>query len=135
MSPPARPPAISWIDARVEECVTRAQAEGQFDDLPGAGKPLDLADDALVPEELRAAWRILKNAGFVPPEVQALNEIRSLEQLLHASVDDVERRRAIARLNVMFARVGEARSARGQGSLHIDEHYYQQVIERLLDAK
>jgi hypothetical protein len=132
---PRRPPAVSWIDAKVEERVARAQADGEFDDLPGAGRPLDLQDDLLVPEELRAAYRILKNAGFVPPEVQALQEIRTLEQLIHASVDDAERRRAISRLNLMFTRAAEARRTHGQGGLHLDADYYEQVIERLLDKR
>ena len=49
-----------------------------FDDLPGSGRPLELDDDRLVPEELRVAWRILKNAGFVPPEIEALRDIDAL---------------------------------------------------------
>ena len=48
-------------ERRIEEAIER----GEFDDLPGAGKPLDLDDlDPLLPEELRMAYRILKNAGM-----------------------------------------------------------------------
>jgi hypothetical protein len=126
-----RPPAASWIDSLVEDRVARAQAEGQFDDLPGAGKPLDLDDDRLVPEELRMAYRILRNAGFVPPEVQALKDIGELERLVHASVDAAARRRALARLNLLFARMAAARAASG-GSLQLDEAYYRQVVDRFL---
>ena len=126
-----RPPAASWIDSLVEDRVARAQAEGQFDDLPGAGRPLDLDDDLLVPEELRMAFRILKNAGFVPPEVQTLKDIGELERLVRAGADDAARRRALARLNLLFARMAEARAARG-GGLELDEAYYRQVVDRLL---
>ena len=64
--------ALEFLAQRkIEEAIAR----GEFDDLPGAGRPLELDDDPLVPEELRVAYRILKNAGYVPPEVQALNEI------------------------------------------------------------
>lgn len=126
-----RPPAASWIDSLVEDRVARAQAEGQFDDLPGAGRPLDLDDDRLVPEELRMACRILKNAGFVPPEVQTLKDIGELERLVRASADDAARRRALARLNLLFARMAEARGGRG-GGLDLDEAYYRQVVDRLL---
>lgn len=69
------------LDFLVEKKIQEAMACGAFDDLPGAGQPLELNDDALVPEELRVAFRILKNAGFVPPEVEALNEIAALERL------------------------------------------------------
>ncbi len=56
------------LDALVEQRIAAAAARGEFDDLPGAGAPLSLDDDALVPEEVRVANRILKNAGFVPPQ-------------------------------------------------------------------
>jgi hypothetical protein len=49
-----------------ERRIAEAAVQGEFDDLPGAGKPLDLAEDPLVPEEQRMANRILKNAGFAP---------------------------------------------------------------------
>ena len=54
------PPPISGFDALVEKHVREAQSQGVFDDLPGAGTPLKLDDDAMVPEDLRAAYRILK---------------------------------------------------------------------------
>jgi hypothetical protein len=64
-------------ERRIAEAVSR----GELENLPGEGRPLELDDDALVPEDLRLAYRILKNAGFVPPEVQTLNEIAQLERL------------------------------------------------------
>jgi hypothetical protein len=67
---------LEWI---AEQRITEAAERGEFDDLPGAGQPLDLDDDPLVPGELRLAYRILKNAGFVPPELEAQREIRALE--------------------------------------------------------
>ena len=69
------------LDLIAERKIAEAISRGELEDLPGQGRPLDLDDDALVPEDLRLAYRILKNAGFVPPEVQALNEIAELERL------------------------------------------------------
>ena len=46
-----------------ERKIAEAVSRGEFDDLPGAGRPLDLQDDALVREDERLASRILKNAG------------------------------------------------------------------------
>lgn len=80
-----------------------AIAAGAFDDLPGAGKPLVLDDDALVPAEKRVAHRILKNAGFVPPEIQARGEIAGLHALLRHATDDVRRKRAALRLALLEA--------------------------------
>jgi hypothetical protein len=73
-----------------ERKIAEALADGEFDDLPGAGQPLALDDDPLVPEELRLAYRILKNAGYVPPEVQSLNEIAALERLVAAGDADAQ---------------------------------------------
>ena len=53
-----------------ERKIAEAAAQGEFDALPGAGKPLDLEEDPLVPEDQRMANRILRNAGFVPREVE-----------------------------------------------------------------
>ncbi len=60
---------------------------GEFDNLPGTGKPLAPDDDTLVLPELRAAYRVLKNAGYVPCDLQLRSEISDLEAFL-ATVDD-----------------------------------------------
>jgi hypothetical protein len=62
----------------VEQRIREAAERGEFDDLPGAGQPLPLDDDPLVPEKVRVAHRILKNAGYVPPEAQQMSEINQL---------------------------------------------------------
>ena len=61
----------SWIEQRIQQ----AQEDGLFDNLPGAGQPLDLDDDALVPAEDRAGYRLLKANGFAPPWIEARREI------------------------------------------------------------
>lgn len=66
------------IDALVEQHIRKAIARGEFDHLPGAGKPLPLDDDAMVPAELRAAYRLLKNSGYVPPELEQVQEVNQL---------------------------------------------------------
>ena len=60
----------SAFDRIAEERIARALAAGEFDALPGRGRPLDLGDDLLVPAEVRMANRILKNAGCLPPELE-----------------------------------------------------------------
>ena len=72
------------FDPIAEKKITEAIARGEFNDLPGAGKPLELDDDSNVPEDLRVAYRILRNAGFVPPEVESLREVGDLERLVAA---------------------------------------------------
>ena len=63
------------LDSLVEARIERAIEHGDLTDLPGQGRPLPLEDDTCVAPELRLAYRILKNAGFVPEEVEMRREI------------------------------------------------------------
>jgi Domain of unknown function (DUF1992) len=103
-----RPLTLFAFDAIAERRILQAIALGELDDLPGAGKPLALDDDALVQPETRVVHRILKNAGFVPHEVLERGEIAQLEALLPA-LDANGRAGALAKLAVLRARVLEAR--------------------------
>ena len=114
------------FDLVVEEKIREAIRAGAFDDLPGAGKPLDLDDDKLIPEDLRMAYRILKNAGFVPPELETLQEAADLRRLIEGGIeDDAMRKRAITRL----ALIETALEARGQ-SLPRASSYYDKIVDR-----
>jgi hypothetical protein len=84
-----------------EQRIAEAIAKGELDGLPGTGRPLDLEDDALIPEELRLAYRILKNAGYVPPEVETLNQIAQLERIAL----DGGNARAVKKLALLKARI------------------------------
>lgn len=66
------------LDDLVERRIREALVRGEFENLPGCGKPLPDEDVVLVPAELRVANRILKNAGLVPPEVDALRIVNSV---------------------------------------------------------
>lgn len=111
----------------VERHISEAQAQGVFDNLPGAGKPLQLDDDAMVPEELRAAYRILKNSGYVPPEVEALRDLREVEQMLERAHDDAERSALAGKFSALMARAGIMRGR----NFSVDNDYFLKVAEKL----
>lgn len=72
-----------WLlDQWAERHILDAQRKGEFDDLPGRGEPLMLDDDLHVPPELRAGYRLLKNAGCLPPELEQRREAVALIDLL-----------------------------------------------------
>lgn len=75
-------PNMDLLDKLAEQHIRQSIEDGQLDNLEGAGKPLQLDDDRHVPEALRAGYRLLKNAGFVPPEVELRREISSVNQLI-----------------------------------------------------
>lgn len=64
----------------IEELIKQAIARGEFDDLPGKGKPLDLDAHFATPEHLRMGYSMLKGAEFVPEEVQLLKDMADLRE-------------------------------------------------------
>ena len=105
-------------ERKIEEALTRGELAG----LPGEGRPLELDDDALVPEELRLAYRVMKNAGYVPPEIEARREIADLERLLLGgeALEDAARARAAKKLALLRTR--------------IEPRYGERVLARLAKA-
>lgn len=72
-----------WLlDQLSERHILDAQRNGEFDSLAGSGAPLKLDDDSFIPPELRIAWRVLKNAGCLPPALQQRKDAIELNDLL-----------------------------------------------------
>ncbi|MFN3480521.1 MAG: DnaJ family domain-containing protein [Thermodesulfovibrionales bacterium] len=92
-----------------ERKIQEAMKNGEFDNLPNHGKPLDLNDDIHVPQDLRMAYRVLKNAGCLPPELELRNEIISLRMMIDSLDDDRERTKKIRELNFKILRLNELR--------------------------
>ena len=118
---------ITGLDALVEARIERAIERGELAGLPGQGRPIALDDDACVAPELRLAHRILKNAGYVPEEVELRREITSLAALIDAT-EGAERARAIARRDWLRARL----ALRGGAGTSLLEHreYAERVARR-----
>jgi hypothetical protein len=86
---------LSMTDDLIEAHIRAARDRGDFDNLPGAGKPLDLDEDAHLPAELRMAYRVLKNAGYLPDELQQINELADLEREVFGDMEGADRRAAL----------------------------------------
>ena len=76
------------FDKAVEAVIKEAMERGEFENLPGKGKPIDLTAYFGAPEEVRMAHSVLKNAGMKPREVDLLKEIAELKQILAALLDE-----------------------------------------------
>ncbi|QCA03079.1 DnaJ family domain-containing protein [Pantoea vagans] len=70
------------VDELAEQHIKAALEKGELSNLPGSGKPLQLDDDSYVPPELRAGYRLLKNAGFLPPELELRREAMEVNDLI-----------------------------------------------------
>ena len=84
----------------VDAIVARAIANGEMDNLPGQGKPLNLDDESGVPEDMRMAYRVMKNAGIVPPEVEAMKRLAKLREQLAVETDPAERDRLAKQISM-----------------------------------
>ena len=73
---------MDLLDALAEARIREAQQRGELEGLAGAGEPLRLDDLSMVPESLRPAWLLLRNSGYLPPELARLKERVALEDLL-----------------------------------------------------
>lgn len=86
---------LNGIDAAIEQAMQR----GDFDNLPGKGKPLRLDVYFETPEDLRVAYSVLKNAGFMPEEAELLKEIGVLKEKLAVAPDEMARKRLQREIN------------------------------------
>jgi len=84
--------AVGFIERLAEQRIQEAQRNGEFDDLAGKGKPLELEDYSQLPEDLRMAYHVLKNAHVLPPEAEIMKDIKILEDLLKHVEDEGERK-------------------------------------------
>jgi hypothetical protein len=79
------------FDRIVEAIIQEAMARGEFENLPGQGRPIDLTEYFNTPEDVRVAQAMLKNAGMAPVEVELLQEIVALKRLLSVVTDEEKR--------------------------------------------
>jgi hypothetical protein len=124
---------ISGFEKIVEERIRRAMEAGEFDDLTGAGEPLVIENDNSVPEELRLAYKILKNAECLPPEIEVRKEIEKTEDLLAALPETAEKYRLLKKLNFLILKVNAMRG--GAIANEIPQYYAAQVVARLENGK
>ncbi len=119
-----------WIFEKIaEQRILEAIERGELDDLPGRGEPIVYEDDSRIPEELRMAYKILKNANCVPPEVSELKEIRQTEDLLQGIQDEHEKYKAIKRLNFRIMQLNARR--KGRVDMEIPQHYVEKLVDKV----
>ncbi|HIJ19451.1 MAG TPA: DUF1992 domain-containing protein [Deltaproteobacteria bacterium] len=113
----------------VEKRIREAQENGEFDNLPGRGEPMNLEDDSHIPEELRLTYKILKNANCLPPELQLRKEIRQMEDMLDQIPDEKEKYRQMKKINYKIMQL----NMMGKNSPLLAEReiYYEKLVDKL----
>jgi hypothetical protein len=121
---------IPGFEAIVEERIKKAQEKGAFENLPGCHKPLTFEDEH-VPEAFRLAHKILKNSGFLPPEVELRKHISQTEELLEAAqIGTPERLKIQKKLNYLLTKLSTQRNDRCSAHI-LTEEYRETIIKKM----
>jgi len=107
---------LDFFSILSEDRIKKAYKDGEFDNLPGYGKPLPFDDLSSVPENLRMAYRIMKNAGFTDEENQMKKEMLTIEDLIKQCEDQEEKKALQKKLNEKMLRFNSMMSKRRQNT-------------------
>ncbi len=122
---------LSGFTKLVEQRIQAAQRNGEFEGLEGAGKPIEFEDDSGIPEDLRMAYKMLKNADCAPPEIELKKQILKAEDLLGGMRDSQEKYKVIKKLNYLVTKLNCLRRA----PVNLEEPQYSgQIIDRLSNS-
>jgi hypothetical protein len=120
---------IDAIRIIAERKISEAIQKGLLDIEGWRNKPLPMTNDNMVPEELRMAHKILKNAGYLPPEIETKKEIQQIEDLLATCEDECTRVKQIKKLNYLVMKLNTMKG--DAGNIENQEEYYRQVVEKI----
>ncbi|MGB7912879.1 MAG: DnaJ family domain-containing protein [Desulfobaccales bacterium] len=120
---------MDFFERLAENRIQEAIEAGVFDDLRGKGRPLRLEDESHIPPELRMAYKILKNAECLPPELEVRKEIVTLQDLVAGLKDEAEKLKQMRRLNFLIMKLSMMRPVSAQIVEH--ELYTPKILERL----
>ncbi|MFH1216738.1 MAG: DUF1992 domain-containing protein [Pseudomonadota bacterium] len=112
-----------------ERRISQAIEDGSLTFEKWKNKPLPEDDDPHVPDDLKMAYKILKNAGYLPPEIETKKEIRQLEELIAATEDEHVRLKQMKKLNLLLIKVDAMR--KGGTNIASQEDYYRKIVERI----
>lgn len=113
-------------ERRIEEFF---QKDGGPDLSHWKNKPLPVEDLSNVPADLRMAYKILKNGGYVPEEVALRKEINRTEDLLAHCRDEQEKVKQMKKLGYLQFKL-ECRMGRPL-QVDSDSPYYDRVVDKM----
>lgn len=112
-----------------ERKISEAIQQGQLNIESWRNRPLPMTSDSMIPEELRMAYKVLKNGGYLPPEIETKKEIQQLEDLLSTCDDEHIRVKQIKKLNCLILKLNTMKG--DTGNLESQEEYYRKIVERI----
>lgn len=122
---------MSWL---AEQRIHQAMEQGDFKDLAGKGKPLELEDVSHIPEDLRMSYKIMKNAGLIPEEMQLQGELIKLQNLIHLCENAGEKEKLTRTLTEKKLRFQMLMEQRGLSGSTAFLQYEEKLRDRLQDS-
>jgi hypothetical protein len=119
---------MDWITFVAEQRISQAIEKGELKSTGWENKPLKLDDDHMVPADLKLAYKMMKNAGYLPPELETRKEISRLEQLISKTEDEHQRVQQMRKLSVLLMKVDATRTT--PVNIACDDEYYRKIVER-----
>ncbi|MEJ2135584.1 MAG: DUF1992 domain-containing protein [Desulfofustis sp.] len=124
---------IKALQQIAEQRIAKAIEEGSLKIDGWKNRPLPLDDDSFVPDDLKMAYKILKNSGYVPPEVETRKEIQKLEDLIVKTEDSHQRVKQMKKLDLLMRKIDAQRSR--PASIEHDDVYFRKIVERIDRSK
>ena len=112
-----------------EQRISQAIEDGSLSFEKWKNKPLHLEDDHFVPDDLKMAYKMLKNSGYLPPEIEDKKEIQRIEDLIARTEDEHVRLKQMKKLNLMLMKVDARRKT--PKNIKLQDEYYSKVVERV----
>jgi hypothetical protein len=124
---------IKALQQIAEQRIAKAIEEGSLKIDGWKNRPLPLDDDSFVPDDMKMAYKILKNSGYVPPEVETRKEIHKLEDLIVKTEDSHQRVKQMKKLDLLMRKLDAQRSR--PSSIEHDDVYFRKIVERIDTSK
>lgn len=124
---------IDALHRIAEQRIAKAIEEGSLKIEGWRNRPLPLEDNSFVPDDLKMAYKVLKNSGYLPPEVETRKEIQKLEDLILKTEESHLRVKQIKKLDVLMRKIDAQRSR--PSSIEHDDAYYRKIVEKIDKSK
>lgn len=124
---------IDALHRIAEQRIAKAIEEGSLKIEGWRNRPLPLEDNSFVPDDLKMAYKVLKNSGYLPPEVETRKEIQKLEDLILKTEESHLRVKQIKKLDVLMRKIDAQRSR--PSSIEHDDAYYRKIVEKIDRSK
>ncbi len=113
-----------------EKKIKKAMEEGELSPIEHwKNKPLEFERDTFVADDLKIAYKMLKNSGYLPPELETRKKIANLQELIASTEDEHTRLKQMQKLNVLLRRLEDQRNC--TSTIQAQDDYYQKIVEKV----